>query len=195
MYDDTYEDYIRNILGYNNYDMYTNTSNTGEYNMDFIQSNYNRNDNLMLESYYPEIYKIVYPMVKKICMENARELTKDRIEEMTEEIYMAIESNENREEIEIAKADTEVVNQREKQKENRIEERRIGNNRWIRDLIKILILRELLGNQRPPIRPPRPNHRPPFRPGFYLGNSGNRPPMPPRPNQPRNQFDSIYEEF
>ena len=70
--------------------------------------------------------------------------------------------------------------------ENRGEDRQL-RNRGLRDLIKILIIRELLG--RPGHRPPRPPVRPPF--------PGGRPGMPPQgpnrpPMMPRNIYD-IYE--
>ena len=60
-----------------------------------------------------------------------------------------------------------------KSKENKNEkETRESRNPGIRDLIKILILRELLkNNHRPPMPPPRPpfpgNGRPPIRPRIY----------------------------
>ena len=81
MYKDSYNDYIRSVLGYpttNN--MYMNNL-TDEYNMP-----YNSNNNEDLEECYPEIYKIIYPMVCKVCNVNSsRELTKELLEQMTDE--------------------------------------------------------------------------------------------------------------
>ena len=75
MYNQDYEEYIRSILGYNNeidketpYTSYnmnnmTNTTYQNDYNNTYRQTD-------ELEQYYPEIYKIVYPMVKKVCNNN-----------------------------------------------------------------------------------------------------------------------------
>ena len=42
-----------------------------------------------LNEFYPEIYKMLYPMVCKICNQNKhREITKDLIDRMTDEIYV-----------------------------------------------------------------------------------------------------------
>ena len=68
----------------------------------------------------------------------------------------------------------------EKQKEE-VENRNIRRNNGIRDLIKILILRELLGIPHNP-RPPMPPRRPPF-----PGGPNGRPPMRPR------FYEDIYE--
>ena len=90
MYNQSYEEYIRSILGYPNYS-YNNDS------MSYMQSqgynqdnNFNNNysntvNNNDLEQYYPEIYKIVYPMVSQICSNNTREITREVIDEMTDE--------------------------------------------------------------------------------------------------------------
>ena len=100
---------------------------------------------------------------------------------MVDEIYSAIEvgeetNQENRNE-------SKEINQNNRNSTSKIEntaplkESRESRNPGIRDLIKILILRELLRNKhRPPMPPPRP--RPPF-PG------NGRPPMRPR----------IYEDY
>lgn len=193
MYNETYDDYIRSILGYpNQSNLSVNNYNSG-YNMATSRQN---NNNTELESCYPEIYKIVYPMVAKACDSNTRPVTRELIENMTDEIYFAIEGNDevnininltneiknntvtnntNREE---NRADVKI----KESKENR-ETRQI--NRGLRDLIKILLLRELLGRpgfpggNRPPVRPPRPP---------FPGGPGPRPHM-----RPRNLDYDIYE--
>ena len=69
-------------------------------------------------------------------------------------------------------------------------------NRNLRDLIKILLLRELLNRpgNRPPVRPPRPPFPGgPGRPPFPGGPGPGRPPMRP-PMMPRGLEDyNIYE--
>ncbi len=75
----------------------------------------------------------------------------------------------------------------EKVKENRGEDRQF-RNKGLQDLIRILLIRELLG--RPGNRPPMPPHRPPMRPPFPPGGPGQgpRPPI-----MPRNAYYDLYE--
>ena len=180
MNDSIYEQYMRNVLGYqamnnNTYDMYYDN---------WDMSNMVAMNNIQmqeLENCYPEIYTIVYPMVQRACSQNTRPITRELVDNMTEEIYFAIE-------------DKEMLENRNKEKKG--EDGQIRRNTNLNDLIRILILRELLGRpgfpggrpQRP--RPPRPPMRPPMGP-------------PPRP-QPRpgmgnfnryafGQCDDLYE--
>ena len=181
MNDSIYEQYMRNVLGYqamnnNTYDMYYDNwdmSNMASMNNIQMQE---------LENCYPEIYTIVYPMVQRACSQNTRPITRELIDNMTDEIYFAIE-------------DKEMLENRNKEEKG--EDRQIRRNTNLNDLIRILILRELLGRPgfpggRPPRpRPPRPPMRPPMGP-------------PPRP-QPRpgmgnfnrysfGQYDDLYEK-
>lgn len=187
MNNSVYEEYMRSVLGYqpinynNTYDM--------EYDR-FDMLNMTAMNNLQiqeLENCYPDIYRIVYPMVQKACNQNTRAITKDLIESMTDEIYYAIEDREM----------LENRNNKEEKTEKIVENRQSNKNQGLNDVIRILILRELLG--RPGIpggRPPRPPMRPPMGPP--------PPPMrPPRP-QPRpgirtfnrdtaSEYDNLYE--
>lgn len=193
MYNETYDEYIRSILGYppissnNNYQSYNN------------QNTYNTTNDIELEKCYPEIYKIVYPMVTKKCSNVKASLTNEDIENMTDEIYYALEErNEIQLNInltndvrtsEINKTRTSTTKSVDKRPEVRISEKTGENsetrevrqfNRGLRDLIKILLIRELLNRPgRPPQHPrppmpgsggPRPPVRPPMRPPY-----GNRP--------------------
>lgn len=190
MYDNQYEEYIRSVLGYpSTANMNQNQMYPNEY-PNLSQMN-TRND---LEEFYPEIYKIIYPMVRKACEGNMRANTKEEIEQMTDEIYSAIEDN-NQINVNINLGNTVsttndnrsqnkngIFNENvqtkssEKQKiENRnaeIENNRSPRNNNLRDLIKILLIRELLGRphhhfpQRPPHNP-RPPMRPPIMPRNY----------------------------
>lgn len=200
MYNETYDDYIRSILGYPNNNMYNTNSRENVY----MYSAQNTTSTSEIEQYYPEIYKIIYPMVCKSCNNNTSPITKELIESMTDEIYFAIESDNEidlnitiNNEVKNNKIETQTnsINNRnisnskdkntvikeenKKDKENR-EDRRIRNN-TLRDLIKILILNQLLGGG----RPHRPNPpRPPF-----PGNPGPRPGPGPRPPiQPRGMY-------
>ena len=201
MYNETYEEYIRSILGYpqrseqSQYNMYSSNDmrNTNTMQMEYMQVNTNMS-NTELESCYPEIYRVIYPMVRTACQNNNNRVpTRELVDNLTDEIYFNIEENndlsrdsnsEVKESTALNRSNNQVsskiqeIKKQEKQTENRSEDRRLRviRNRTLHDLIRILILRELLGrpgnNNRPP-RPPFPG-RPPFlrRP--------NRPPMRPR---------------
>ena len=109
MYYKNYEDYMRAVLGYpierqntysnysNNYLQANNTNLVTQYmqaeNSYTIANNkrYNENDFL---NFYPEIYKIVNPMVCKICENNNKPITKELIQKMTDEVYNNLEETE-----------------------------------------------------------------------------------------------------
>lgn len=174
-----YEDYMRSVYGYEPIN-YRNT-----YFQDF---SVNQVDDSMAEELYPDIYKLVYPMVQKACMENTRPLNRNVVDDMTNEIYFAIE-DENRAENRgtSEKTNNKVIDSKLKDTSksdnkqlNRSEDRQI-RNRGLNDLIRILILRELFG--RPgfrPGRPPRPTPPPPMGPRPPMGpgyGQGGRPPF------------------
>ena len=224
MYYQNYEDYIRSILGYpvqNNMgcSVAYNSDQTNTYsnaNIEYLTS-MPRYSNEILDL-YPEIYKIVNPMVCKICEANTKPITSELIEQMTDEIYLNLESDTNIDDeiinirVNLPNSETEANRKRQVQKnaqntsgniskrirdnrqdnstKNRVEEiakapsqpredRQIRRrNNTLRDLIKILILTQLLGGRRPQ-RPPRPF--PPPRPPFPGGPRPNpRPPIMPR---------------
>ena len=101
MYYQNYEDYMRSILGYPNYTAYNDMhSNNTNYNDTYSNSSHTsyqfeqgpRYSTEILDL-YPEIYKIVNPMVCKICEVNTKPITQELIEQMTDEIYMNLESD------------------------------------------------------------------------------------------------------
>lgn len=202
MYNETYEDYIRSILGYPNYG--NNTCRENSYQT--MPVNYGNNQqNEDLEACYPEIYKVIYPMVNKACMDNTKPVTSDLIDELTNEIYLSIESdNEINVTINLTNEvggssntnrTTSTANSAkiQKTKENRGEDRQF-RNRGLQDLIRILLIRELLGRPgRPGNRPPMPPHRPPMRPPFP-GGPGPRPPIMPRDVGYNMSNFNLYEE-
>ena len=87
----SYEEYIRSVLGYPAMNV-KSAYDFNNYNVDYRNSSI---QNAELEECYPEIYKVVYPMVVKACNNNSRPLSREIVENMTDEIYMAIEGNES----------------------------------------------------------------------------------------------------
>lgn len=206
MYNETYDEYIRSILGYppmrsyeDNYGDYRNQNMNMNYNMtsDMNTNFMNTTTDMELENCYPEIYKIVYPMVCKKCDGVGTPVTNDDIQNMTDEIYFALEGrtevklniNLGNEVRSSEKANTNITRETDKKPDVKISERTNENretrqiNKGLRDLIQILLIRELLRRRRRPgerphmPRPPmhgpgpRPPMRPPFRPGFGPGGT------------------------
>ena len=149
-----------------------------------------------LEDCYPQIYKMINPIVCEVCDRHINASTKEEVEKIVEEVYQkvivnnqitlmlnidnrSIEKTEN-----IRTNSNRIINNEPvrqiKEVENR--QRKPNNNQFLRDLIRILILNRILGGGQG--RPPRP--RPPYledgRPQFPGG-------MMPRPPQPRNYED------
>lgn len=190
-----YEEYMRSVLGYSPYveNDYTYTDEQEDiysYQNDTMPSVQQTQD---LTPFYPEIYKIIYPMVCKACnMNSGRELTKDLLEQMCDEIYRNVEPEQEtqvnvRNQPPLKNGDVRNPNAKEPvapTKETR------QTNFLLRDLIRILLLREWGRPQRPPQRPPFPGGRPPVGPGGP-GNmqpprpGQGRPPMGPPPPRPR----------
>ena len=190
MYYQNYEDYMRSVLGYPALDSQNTYESFNYMEMPYETSQIYANpvrysDDIM--ELYPDIYKIVNPMVCKICEANTKPITRELIDQMTEEIYLNLESQpelntvinvrvntpNNEEKINISqntnnltktKTDTAKVENRENLEEREDRQRRPNNT--LRDLIRILILNRLLGGffpGRPPRpRPPRPPMRPPY---------------------------------
>ncbi len=213
MYFQSYEDYIRTILGYPvqnemSYNTYPNCS------YEYIEQPRYSSEIMDL---YPDIYKIINPMVCKICKANSKPITRELVEQMTDEIYLNIEndttieedvvnvrvnlpptkpeSNSNNRQVRTRDLNNENISSK-KMKDNRQENvnnankvddsqnriiRPFRRNNTLRDLIKILILNQLLGGRRPHIpNPPRPP---------FPGNPGPRPGPGPRPPiQPRGMY-------
>lgn len=171
-----YEEYMNSLLGY---PMGTRNVNTNI--MDAYEENnsitYNQSDHA-LEECYPDIYKIVYPMICKACLFINEEITEELVERITNEIYENLEQEEipeekrsmevkvnysnlpNNRNIRYANQNTRIENLKE---EKTVETRQ--RNFLLNDLIKILVLRELIGRGKRPPKRPMPQ----------------RPPMPPRP--------------
>lgn len=157
---DSYDEYMRSVLGY--------PYNRNEYYDDTYRSMpMNCIDHSEMENCYPEIYKIVKPMVVTTCqMYSNQTITKEIVEEMTMKIYTNIEPQENRSNEELEHRplkNGDVINPNAKREDRG--DRNKKTNYLLKDLIKILVINELLGGNRP--------------------NNPNRPPMPPPPPRPQ----------
>ena len=204
MYYNDYEDYMRNVLGYSNANQNTyDNCNCGMNYESFVNNRTNLNPNI--EQMYPEIYKVINPMVCKMCDNNTQPISEYLIEQMTDDIY---DNVVNRVEIqnvinvnigtrEISEDEVSETSRTEKlsnKLQSKNEPKKIAEERetrspqprrrntLLRDLIRILILNRLIR----PNRPQRPPHRLPFRPGQGgpggpIGPGFPYPGMPGRP--------------
>lgn len=162
MYNETYDEYIRSILGYPPISLHNNYQDYNNRNNNYSNSNFTMASDKELEKCYPEIYKIVYPMITTKCNNVRGKITNEDIENMTDEIYYALES---RNEIQLninlnndvrttqqsnisksveKKPEVKITEISEEKKETR------QINKGLRDLIKILLIRELLNRQSRP---------------------------------------------
>ncbi len=168
-----YEDYMRSVLGYQTGNIYANTYNPRNeyyYDMPMMTTDYAMPETDEFSELYPEIYKLIYPMVCKVCNQNMnREVTKDLVDRMTDEIYVNFESEDRQSQnnMRTPLKNGDVRNPNAKEPEIRQETRQ--GNFLLRDLIRILILRELLRRRRPN-RPPFPQPGRPPRPPMGPGN-------------------------
>lgn len=212
MYNNQYEEYMRNSLGYNMPMMNMNQMGMNQMNMnqmnmnnmtEIYESENNFSCNQAVEDMYPEIYRIIYPMVCKACMAVDENISEDLVSRMVNEIYMNVENMECMQETrgssisvspqasKTSKSDSLSSSSRtssslistssssSSSSVSRQETRQ--RNPLLRDLIRILVLRELIGN------PGRP--RPPFRPPFGGGMGPGQGPRPPFGPQPRSPYE------
>ena len=200
MYNNQYENYMGSLMGYNG--MCMNQMNINPINE--IYESENMCDHMSVDDMYPEIYKIIYPMVCKVCMAVNENVTEDLVSRMVNEIYVNVE---NMEAVQECRGSSISVSPQlsKSSKSDSLSSSRTGSglstsssssnsslstsrqqetrqrNPLLRDLIRILILRELIGN------PGRP--RPPFIPPFGGGMGPGQGPRPPFGPQPRLPYD------
>lgn len=148
MYNSNYEEYMQNVLGYNIRPQNTYQMPENIYEMQ-RGSSY---ENMDLENLYPDIYRMIQPMVQKVCMRATGVINEEMIRSMTDEVYNAM-TEETREVKDVKKSSNEVRTN-SSQNVRKVEESR-QNNFLLRDLIRILIIKELLRRRpgRPPMRP------------------------------------------
>lgn len=186
MYNNPYEEYMRNSLGYSGAPMMNmNQMNMNQMNMNPMTEMYESEGNFTcdqtsVEDMYPEIYRIIYPMICKACMAVNENVTEDLVSRITNEVYTNVEHMEVAGETRSSVSKTSISPASKSTKSEPLNNRTSSNsslsnvrqqetrqrNPLLRDLIRILVLRELIGN---PGRPPRPPFRPPFGGGFGPG--------------------------
>ena len=175
MYYQSYEEYMRDVLGY------PRESSIPTYNYNMQQTR--RMENSEIERLYPEIYKTVYPMVCKACNQYNGEITEEFVDRLTNEVYANLETEQEvRSEVSktsVKSSSSALKNEVRKEEETR---QRRPNNNTLRDLIRILIIRELLGLPHRPGRPPFPG-------------GGPRPPFPGGPRPPMRTKATVYKRF
>ena len=98
----SYEDYMRSVLGYNHMpnDIYANMYNNvpnNYYDMPTYDTSYMNTE--YLNDYYPETYRMIYPMICKICNQCGNSpISKEMLESMVDEIYRNFEPEDQEEE-------------------------------------------------------------------------------------------------
>ena len=154
MYNSSYEEYMANVLGYN---MRPQNTYPNVENMYQMQQEEHYED-MSLEALYPETYRMIYPMVQKVCMRATGVINEELISNMTNEVYNAMVERETRQSSKELQKNSSEIRSGSSQSVRKVEETR-QNNFMLRDLIRILIIRELLRRRR---RPGRPQMRPPI---------------------------------
>lgn len=155
----SYEDYMRNTLNYSGMGSPMGMQGTSCPNMNCqnmcITPYSNMSSNQMmwqdsscdLERMYPDSYRVVYPMVVSTCRNVSMPVTEDMIDRMTDDIYdRAVADGRINVDISVELETREDSKEEDRQMINRPPRRR-RRNRFFRDLIRILLLRELIGRR------------------------------------------------
>lgn len=133
-----YNQYMRNMYGFPNMQM-------PMFNMPACANINPYTDDL--ERMYPETYRVIYPMVRDACSNVNMPITESMLDSMTNDIYDRVEAD-GRINIEIS-VEPELRNAAASVEENRETRQRRPRrrNRFLNDLIRILLLRELLNRR------------------------------------------------
>ena len=155
----SYDDYMRNTLGFSSMNSPMGMQGTSCPNMNCqnmcITPYSNMSSNQMmwqdsscdLERMYPDSYRVVYPMVVSTCRNVSMPVTEDMIDRITDDIYdRAVADGRINVDISVELETREDSKEEDRQMINRPPRRR-RRNRFFRDLIRILLLRELIGRR------------------------------------------------
>lgn len=128
MYNNVFREYINKMIGENPF-------REAGFEYSSMISNFNRQTTMDLECLYPDLYKLLYPMIKTVCKRNTEPIKGENIDTIVNEVY----SNFHHDEVSELQA-----------KNKKIETYKIAknNNIILKDLIKILVIEEILGSTR-----------------------------------------------
>ena len=154
MYYQDLESYMQEVLGYKRNDNFA---------MNWQPTMYiEESGEQECEKFYPLSYTKIYPIIENVCLVHSNEMmTEELLQKMVEETCVQLQEKN-------VFTIVEAQNNRTNEKRG---EARNDRNSFIRDLLRIWLLKEFF--KRPSHRPPRPPMRPPY-PGE------NRPPIMPR---------------
>lgn len=146
----SYDDYMRSLIGFSN----MNCQNMCSMNnpTPFGQNMFQAADDL--ERMYPDTYRIVFPMVVNACNMVTMPITEEMVDRMTDDIYDRAAAD-SRISIDINIGIETRDEDSSKQTSDEFRQRRpMRRNRFFRDFIRVLLLRELIGRRnRFPFRP------------------------------------------
>ena len=140
MFYQNYDDYMRDVFYFNGLSN-PNNNNNMFFNM---QNNQNQSS---LNNYYPSIYKIIYPVIQRVISGGNYQFTnEDMINEIVNTVYGIVEgdinnlentSSSNQDSRRMATNSSGNMNSQATMNSN-------NNNSLLRDLIKILVIKELI---------------------------------------------------
>ena len=64
MYNNIFQEYINKIIG-----------GSSRIESIFVNSDFHKQTNMELDSLYPDLYKLLYPMIKTACLRNTKPIT------------------------------------------------------------------------------------------------------------------------
>lgn len=138
----SYDDYMRSVLGCSNTTCHDTCMSTITPYQNMDQAYYD------LERMYPDTYRIIYPMVVSSCNMVTMPITEDMLNRMTDDIYDRAEADGRINiDINVMSRAEEESNYNRQISEDVRQRRPRRRNRFLRDLIRILILRELFGRR------------------------------------------------
>lgn len=144
MNNQSFDDYMRSVLGFSNMNCPDTCINTPTPYQNMCQTSDD------LERMFPDTYRIIQPMVVSSCnMININTpITESMVDRMTDDIYDRAEADSR------ISVDINIgVENRESENSRQIS-RMPHRNRFLRDFIRVLLLRELLRRRRRfPFRP------------------------------------------
>lgn len=102
-----------------------------------------------LEKLYPDCYRVLLPLVVSACRNISMPITEEMLDKMTDDIYDKAVTDDRINvniTVEIDNRETKSDNEN-RQTFNKPPRRNPRRNRFLRDLIRILLLRELIGRR------------------------------------------------